>query len=291
MKVHLYRVEQTAGTNPFSSVLRTLEPMALADRKKRVRGQDIRVEDISNRRHKWFIDIGRLRFDHGPGHARRDQPIEDFRLDRDAGFGEEVAALFDQDSGFIAIQYNHFGVRAGTLEDYFNEFANESSDEYKFEMTFDREVHRRLQDKTIFKTLTFGVVPQRVDEGDFAANTSLADAISIGRRAGANSVTVKLSMGQGGRGALSPTVVQRAITALQRKLSRDEDAVTKLEVRAKDDMESEAEVIDLIQPRLSTVIEGLEVGPGLRVSREDRYEALSRAMRGWARDIAQGGVA
>jgi hypothetical protein len=122
MAVHLFEVRALHRTPPLAQLLERIHGDAIADRLRTVGHQEVRVETIAAPRSRgnntpyWLLDFTKIRFEHGPGKASREDPIESFELDADQGFGEETAVLYDPRRQAMLIQYNHYGARSTIIE-------------------------------------------------------------------------------------------------------------------------------------------------------------------------------
>ena len=118
MKFRAYQLSQADGYS-FTDTLRHLDGLPLDNRFLDEGPGSIRLERLERRRGLLYLDFVKWR-EHGPGHLRVGQPITGFAVDVEQGdgFGEETAMLFDAQTGFLVVQYNHFGPRALSIADY-----------------------------------------------------------------------------------------------------------------------------------------------------------------------------
>lgn len=230
----------------------------------------------------WLIDFVRIRTDHGPGRVSRDTEVEGFDFDDEEGFGEETAALYDPETGYILVQYNHFGVRAGVIADYFSAFDGFANNIYTFKPKYDQDVERRLLEQGITRKLAFTLDVHTMSAQDRQQGAALSEAISYGRGTGADKIKVEISVSGDKKRSLND-LAREGLNSLQSILGNNPDAVTKLEVTGKEDRDSVTEVLDLIGHRLSVSFSDLQVGADLRYPREERWRALLRAKNGWNR--------
>src|SRR5207248_1807943 len=135
----------------------------------------------------------RLRFDHGPGRASRRQAIEGFDLQNDQGFGEETAALYDAQRGYLLVQYNHFGVRPGSMQQYLSMFNQNAARAYEFRVKLDETSELRLAQKHILKKITFKVAAGKMTAAQRAAGVGLISAIDLSDSLHGESVEVTVS--------------------------------------------------------------------------------------------------
>ncbi|MFN4056424.1 MAG: DUF6731 family protein [Alishewanella aestuarii] len=281
MKVHAYKVEFTDGSQPLEEVLQQIEnEQSLRERIRLINQVELRAESITQQDGLWLMDFVRIRTSHGPGKVGRDSEVEGFEFEEEEGFGEETAALYDPATGYMLIQYNHFGVRAGAIADYFSAYDGTENNLYTFKPKYDEDVERRLLNHGITRKISFCLDVTRMSEQDRQRGRPLSEAIDYGRQNGADKIKVEISV-QGERNRSLAQGALDGLTALRSILGQNPDAVTKLEVSGKENQDSVTEVLDLIAHRLSVEFNDLVLGADLRYPRDERWRALTRAKNGW----------
>lgn len=281
MKVHAYKVEFTDGSQPLEEVLQQIEnEQSLRERIRLINQVELRAESITQQDGLWLMDFVRIRTSHGPGKVGRDSEVEGFEFEEEEGFGEETAALYDPTTGYILIQYNHFGVRAGAIADYFSAYDGTENNLYTFKPKYDEDVERRLLNHGITRKISFCLDVTRMSEQDRQRGRPLSEAIDYGRQNGADKIKVEISV-QGERNRSLAQGALDGLAALRSILGQNPDAVTKLEVSGKENQDSVTEVLDLIAHRLSVEFNDLVLGADLRYPRDERWRALTRAKNGW----------
>lgn len=281
MKVHAYKVEFTDGSQPLEEVLQQIEnEQSLRERIRLINQVELRAESIAQQDGLWLMDFVRIRTSHGPGKVGRDSEVEGFEFEEEEGFGEETAALYDPTTGYILIQYNHFGVRAGAIADYFSAYDGTENNLYTFKPKYDEDVERRLLNHGITRKISFCLDVTRMSEQDRQRGRPLSEAIDYGRQNGADKIKVEISV-QGERNRSLAQGALDGLAALRSILGQNPDAVTKLEVSGKENQDSVTEVLDLIAHRLSVEFNDLVLGADLRYPRDERWRALTRAKNGW----------
>jgi len=281
MKVHAFKVQKSDDSVVLADLLSMISKESdLRKRIKIISHVELRAEAVELSDKVWLIDFVRIRTDHGPGRVGRDSQVEGFDFDDEEGFGEETAALYDPMTGYILIQYNHFGVRAGVIADYLSAFNSDTANLYTFKPKYDDDVERRLLEQGITKKVSFTLDVGKMSDQDRQRGKSLSDAINYGRDSGADKIKVEISVvGDKDRGLATKAL--DSVNSLLGIFGQNPDAVPRLEVSGKEDRDSVTEVLDLIAHRLSTEINDLKVGEDLRYPRGERYKALLRAKNGW----------
>lgn len=283
MKVYAFKVEKSEDSANLSDVLSELDAQNdLRERIRIVNQTELRAEAIEFRNGVWFMDFVRIRTAHGPGKVGRDTEVEGFEFEDEEGFGEETAALYDPQTEYLLIQYNHFGVRPAAVADYLSSYVENANNLYTFKPKYDEDVERRLLNQGITRKINFSLDVSRMSAQDRERGASLSEAIDYGRRTGADRVKVEISV-QGERHRGLGDSAREALTSLQAILGQNPDAVRKLEVAGKEDRDAVTEVLDLIGHRLSLEFNDLQLGGDLRYPRDERWRALERARAGWQR--------
>ncbi|MGE5523159.1 MAG: DUF6731 family protein [Rhodospirillaceae bacterium] len=291
MTVYLYRVSRfTDGTEKLEKVLQAMMDDSLEARLRSCGTVEVRAEAIRAPRTDapyWLFDFGRLRFEHGPGRASRKKAIEGFDLAPDEGFGEETAALFVPGTNFLILQYNHYGVRHGTVEQYLSMYRRGAHNDYRLHLKLDDDADARLARKQLFKRFVFGLVPGKLTDQYRKQGVALSSALRVGEDLNADAVEVTVSVNRARKSALSHRNVHQLMHALRAAMSTTQSPVNKLIVAGKDDESSVTEVIDLIAPKMSLEFDNLIMGTDRRFTRDSRWHALERAYGAWENQIGK----
>lgn len=282
MKIHLFKVVRHDNTEPLEDLLGRIAGDDI-EAKLRVAGaHEVRAEAVTkNSGGYWLLDFGMLRHEHGPGRARRDKPIIGFDFEDGEAFGEETAALYDPKRGCMLIQYNHFGVRSGSIQNYLSNYDHGRANAYELAVVFDKETERKLATKTFFTRMSVTMAVSRLTKEDHDAKVALSDAILIGGEYGARNISFSMSMGPGKHNGLDSGSVKRALNWVKGILHAEENAISKAEVVCKENPDGIAEVLDLVKQRLTISLDDIPLGDDLRFSQDDRWKGLLRARRAW----------
>ena len=281
MKIHAYKVDSFDGSRTLQDVLLQIESEpSLRERIRLINQVELRAKSVSQKNGLWLMDFVRIRTSNGPGKVGRDSEVEGFEFDEEEGFGEETAALYDPASGYILVEYNHFGVRAGAIADYLSAYDGTETSLYTFKPKYDEDVERRLLNHGITRKISFCLDITRMSEQDRQRGRALSEAIDYGRQNGADKIKVEISV-QGERQRSLAKNALDGLSALRSILGQNPDAITKLEVSGKENQDSVTEVLDLIAHRLSIEFNDLVLGADLRYPRDERWRALVRAKNGW----------
>ena len=280
MKVHAFGVSPVESCEPLEVLLQEISACSLPDRVRSVGSNDYRVEDIRKKDGFWLVDFVKFREEHGPGAASKATPVRGFDFEENEVFSEETAMLYDPKTKHAVLQYNHYGARVGSIQEYFNCFADDEIYVYEFRPKYDEDAERRFKQRAATRNITFAIDPRFLNQKDREKGTALAQAIEIGESSNGARVELTISAGHERKRYLSKFIDKTAV-ALKLKAENSPDAVPKLQVGILPNLDSAVETVDLIAQRLSLTFEKIEVGEDLRFPRKARYKALRRAFNGW----------
>ncbi|MFK7089319.1 DUF6731 family protein [Chromobacterium violaceum] len=282
MAIYLYKIDTNVGSIPMSEQLEFISGIELEQRVKTIGNQLVRLEYAEKRDGLWYLDFAKIRFNSGPGKASVDSPVVGFDMEEDEGFGEETAAIYNPASGYIAIQYNHIGMRFGTMSEYISTFNPDQFNGYTFGVCFDPDVEAKLARKEYYRKLHFSMNFGKITQAHRDNNIPLKDIINLENTFNAGSIEIIVRMPRGGN-ALNLATVRDAITYMRAVQEDDSKAVPKLQVYAGNDADATAEVLDLVKQRLVAEYSepDLVLGQDKRYTRESRFNVIHRAMRGW----------
>lgn len=281
VRIHAYKVNVSETSVQLEDVLSAIKNESdFRSRIRLINQVELRAESVDQQDGVWLLDFVRIRTSHGPGKVGRDSEVEGFSFEEEEGFGEETAALYDPATGYILVQYNHFGVRFNAIADYLSDYDTVANNLYTFKPKFDEDVERRLLKQGVTRKLAFAIDLSRMSEQDRKRGLPLSEAIELGQKSGADRVRVEISV-QGGKDKSLLQSAQETIESLRGIFGQNPEAVKKLEVSGKEDQEAITEVLDLLGHRLSVEINDLVLGDDLRYPRSERWRALLRAKNGW----------
>lgn len=253
--------------------------LTLEQRVRTVYGREMRLEHIEKTtKGLWHLDFGLLRFDNGPGRASKSTPVTDFDLRDGEGFGEETAALYDPTTGFLALQYNHFGARASTIASYLSALDS-TPNNYEFKISLDDSAVARLKKKKIFTKIEIKVAPGKLSKHFRENNVSLYSALSAQQKEfGGDVVSITVGLDRGSQGSLS---LSNKISAFLGMSGDEADAVKTLQISGRDDEQAPVDVIDLLEEVRVTHFNDMTLSSGLRYPLAERLNRIERAFNGW----------
>lgn len=288
MKVHLFKVHGLTPAMKLESVLAEVSRMSLEDRVTYIGQHQMRLEVMAapgakgNKSPYWLLDLVKLRFENGPGKVSRKEALKGFDLGTDEGFGELTSALYDPTTGYILIQYNHHGPRAGAIAQYFTHISPSQQCAFEFLVKLDETTEARLASKNIIKKLHYKVVPYQVSKAMRGQNISLGQSLEMSDSLGGQSLEVIISAGKGHLNTGSAkSLIGTFMEMLTGSAIQEQGALETFKVYAKDAYDDVTDEINLIAAKMESNIDGLQLGPDHMFTVVSRWQGLQRARKGW----------
>jgi hypothetical protein len=282
VRINCYRVTPSHGSMPVEQMINTIRRDAIEDRARPFHGEDMRLEQITPVAHKgtgeryYYLDFVRLRDTHGPGRASRARAVEGFELDEDEYFGEETAAMFRPATGYLLLQYNHYGVKPTAVAEYFGQYLGHAANAYELNVKADPDAERVFARQNIIRKVELGIDLTAMNPGDRADGRSLMEMARLAKDLGGKKLKVTISVGMDRKSGL----VARTKDSLADFLATENDAVTTAIVSGRENEDSQTELVDLIEHKLM-VREVVKLGPDRRFPFDERKKALKRAYDRW----------
>lgn len=276
--VHLFDLFEV-GALSLADLLKGIHKKPLDERWRPAGPHPIGLQEIKHdtRRRIHLLDFVKRRAI-GPGRVRVAGNVESFNFDPGEEFGEETAALYDEQNQWLVVQYNQHGSRIGAIGDYLNQWDPEAT--FMIEPKLSNDAEEQLLKRSQLRKLSF-----RVRASQTMLKTMRESGISLGEglarmatSSGSQWIDVELSIRQR-KGELS----SEASGLLKLFASRiDDDEVKRLQVKARTSVDGSEELIDFIKQRIAQKCDDrdLEVVNG-RYTLESRWRALLRVHAGW----------
>lgn len=280
----MYKLATGDKSLPLFDLLKQISSTKLGERERKLGFQPYRMEEAiapTKENPFWLIDFSKRRYEGGPGKASKNTPVESFDM-TGYQFAEETAALYDQDTGFVVVQYNHNGPRAGAIADYCSAFDLAHPNQYELLLQLNPNVQARLKNKTIFTRIALKVAPAKLSASYKANNVSLVSALSAQTKEfGGDTVAIEVSLERGSNVSLK---IKNQLKSLLKMANEESEAVSSMVITGRDGVDHPIDAVDLIHERLETVIKQMPLDAGLRYPKDERYKALQRAYNGWKKD-------
>ena len=248
MKVYLYENIDPESGRSLKDSLEACKGLDLVDREKGPDEAGMLLEKCEKTPSGWYqMDFTLRRREHGPGLSRRGEETQDFDLRKDEGFGEQTAAVYSPEDDRVAVQYNHFGPKAGAIVRYLNEFPPAAQSMFVWTPILNRETEARLlAGGIIAKRLNVVVATNGLTAESHAENAALSDVMKMREQTDAGLANITLSLGRGKKGrTLNLTQYVRDL------LKADERIIRKLSAEIVNEDES-VEILDFLGGRVAT---------------------------------------
>lgn len=281
MKITLYENRPIDGEQPLEDALNGCTGRPLGDRESGPDDRRIFLETCTQTRQGWYkMDFTLRRREHGPGLSKPGQATRDFSLNPDEGFGEQTAAVYAPEHNLVAVQYNHYGPKAGRIAGYLNEFSQEDS-RFNWDPILDQDAEARLARAGIEKRLQVTIATRGLTDEGYANNVALGSILDMRDQTNAGMVNLTLSLGRGERG--QSLTLAEYIKSFLIAGEVGGDVVKKLAVEIVNEDES-VELLDFLGCKVVAEIDNnnLNITPGRRYTFESRATAIARQLRAWA---------
>ena len=279
MKVHYFSARIQGSTDTHQTLLTRIDKLTLIDREKPVLDRVMFLEHLEANQDFYDIDFTQRRLLHGPGHSQQGQPTVDFTLGQGGGFGEQTAVVWSKTGHHVAIQYNHYGPRAGNIAYYLSSFLTRSGNQQLPQLIFtpvvDDDVMAKLESSTVQATLECAIDGAMLSDSMADHNVAVSSMLDLTNATAAGRLEIKLSHGSGKRSG--PLEIMSTIQNLL------ELGPKKLKVSIKADFDSKMEVLDLLEHRQVEEIpeENLRLTDGLRWKWHDRVNGIRGKFGPW----------
>ena len=280
MKIHLYHNLPKSNDQPLTEIIRKISELGLSNRERLIGGKLVFLETCSTDGDRLSMDFTYRRTTNGPGHSVTGKETIDFELEEQAGFGEQTAILYDQEHEYIAMQYNHYGPRAGAIAAYLESF---SKTPLYWDPVIDDDVSAKLTNSVIQSKLRLKVAANTLTEAMCRENVAFSAVQNLRDKTDAGMVDITISLGRDKRGG-----PLKGIIDFVDRLKKNADSLTNLEVSVKEDQNAATEILDMLKHRLCIEVEDklLKKTQGLRYNFDSRVFYLGKALDQWKQQLS-----
>lgn len=285
VKIHAYKITPR-GKLSLDQVLTHIAALPLTDRLRGTGDSALRLESANRSGQLWTLDFGGLRRD-GPGLGSQSEPITDFEMTEDEAFGQETAALFNVETGFMTLQYNHYGPRHSRIQNYFFRFSRKiagfeedvaADNDHGFTLSpvVKRDHVELLNRAAIVKNLEVSVYLPGLFQAEGSERASLSSILDNPLTGNAERVRFQVRAPRRRGASLNVTAIRQFVGEM---LGHHEN-VGALEVTIREVEEGPSEPLDFLDARLEMDVPVARVGR--RYGKNERWAALREAMDHWA---------
>lgn len=210
----------------------------------------------------------------GPGYSAPMQATTDFNLTPESGFGEHTAAVLIGD--YLAVQYNHRGLRAARIVNYVHDKCLEKAASLQVTPVLNQDALSRFRRSRRHTKLVFAVYRRPRLEDDHADGLPLLAALESAEATGAGRVEMALSLGPSDRrGALN---IERLVERLFRR--REEFAKLHVSYENEDGYVEEMNLLGQFDS-MEFPNRTLDLSSGGRYTFESRARTIAGGLREW----------
>lgn len=286
IKVHYYNVI-SAGAGPvLSDVLKALSTQQLEDRLKICGLQRLRLDEAQERIPAdgsptyWLMRFSKLRDDNWPGVLAHGHASKDLELEEDQFLSEETFAIYSPSGGKFAVQYNHFGVRAPKIKEYFNAVVNHPEHGFIFSPVLTNEALEKYGKKQIITSIDATI--EGVSDADIAImeGSGIEAALKQSVEAKANGFKINFWVdARVKKNKIDRGWVDRVIDGIKRRGGENDSII----VTAKENEEDAVEVINLLEARKVSQYnaDAIDRTIGRRYEPVQMYGLLEQSLRDW----------
>ena len=291
MRIQKFRVARHSRAVPrLESLLARIQSDPLPARTKQINNIKFRLDDVTpdSSTGTWLLNFVRNRTGHGPGRFHSTQSIQGFTFASGESFGEDTAALYDPQTRYMYIQYNHIGVRHSAMATYLSMYSGHEPG-YRIAPKLEQDAERRFQNQDITRRIELGFDLTKMTAADRIAGNSLTRVAEIGGEYAADKLYIALTISaRDPRKSLSSikddvlSLLPLAGVFKAMAYGGDEPPVTVTQSKSGKLKEKvgkgEFEPIDLLEELIEKEI-SIPLGADYRMPLVSRYDALKTAFR------------
>lgn len=185
----------------------------------------------------WVFRFMKLREDNIPSIVKENQEAEAFPLGDDEYIGEGLHMLYDNNTGIAMVQMNRFSLGLKRLEKFLTQIWEIENERIRLrpfldDVNFDQAIRRKYK--------AFEVEFANIGQAELDERSSLSTIMSYFQKFYGVTGSIKISLGRKKADTLNIEEVNRVITD-----ALDDDNVSGLKLRVKDDDQRPVEEIDL----------------------------------------------
>jgi hypothetical protein len=192
---------------------------------------------------QWYLHFSRLRDSLLPSKAKVTSKVEPFTLEEDEFLGEEVTALYDEDSHVLMVQRNRYSLGHTGLEEYLNLIWDSEDDETIFlRPIFATDTVDRAKKGDQYRRISLRFADLDSHELKQGSKSGIKSFIESMRNYGAINGEITLTVGHSREKSLDPETVSDSID----DVLLNKGLISKAEVSVKNEDEA-MEIVDLFE--------------------------------------------
>ncbi|HHA2904273.1 TPA: DUF6731 family protein [Stenotrophomonas maltophilia] len=280
VKFQLFKVTKAVKeSQDVEAVLSAIAKDPLAGRARVVRGSKIRLERVEEvaadpkLSRRWELDFVRLRDVSGPGKGSDLTAVEDLDIKANEFFGEEAAALFFPEKGYLVVQYNHHGVRPAAMVQYLSQYMEQEANDFEIAAVLDADADAKFGRMKHVRRFSVAVDLDKLTDKQREAGVGLGEALNRASKMNGARISIQVSVGH------DPNRTLHGVKTWLNKMLKT-DALISAEVAGREAPDGEISPLDLIAEQLTNVID-INPGTGKRLPWDARLRALGDTAIRW----------
>lgn len=220
----------------------------VVDRVYQVSGEESRLQEIEKddvNPNIWKMNFIRMR-DIAPGIAKKAGDYNLMVLEEDEYIGEEITAIYDQKYNVIMVQRNRNSLSPTGLAKFFTGILNNGTIIELMPIIMPEELEN-IENSKIYKKATVSFCPTKIDDEVFnKLSTGWKEIFSGAKELGAINAVIMLSTGN----SKKQEKTLNKLEVIKLKNLKNKEAFNKIEIKKKEEIDTEIETIDLIDGKL-----------------------------------------
>ncbi|UUZ84758.1 hypothetical protein LJK88_14640 [Paenibacillus sp. P26] len=218
---------------------KSLEARTFDYRQERSRLEEAGFDEDVN---QWYLHFSRLRDSLLPSKATVTSKVEPFTLEEDEFLGEEVTALYDEDSFILMVQRNRLSLGHSGLEEYLNLIWAEDEETIYLRPILATDIVERAKKGDQVRKITIRFADLETREMKEGSKSSIRRLVEGMRNYGAVNGEITLSVGHSRDKTLAAETINDSID----DILLNKGFITKAEVSIKNEGD-EVEIMDLFE--------------------------------------------
>ncbi|MCI4411968.1 MAG: hypothetical protein JHC38_09895 [Thiotrichales bacterium] len=271
------------GPIPLNDLLVKINKVAISRRNRDI-GHDVKLEDIiapTTAKPYWLLNFSKLR-DFSPGKGSKTGKTTALPYAKGDAPSEETAMLYQPDTGYIALQYNHYGLRAESIAEYLGVFDHKAPNQYALNIMLNQDAIARLDSKQIFTRIEIKVAVKGASflrQNGFSLGSAIENSATS---SSADIVAIELASDLKNKTGLS--VPSNLISIFKSLATNHTASVHTLKVSGRDYVDGKIDTVNLIEEKVSLDYYNVKRDAGLRLDLQDRFRHLEKAYLQWKSD-------
>ncbi len=254
MRIHVFKVE--SDYLPLEAAIDQAAILDKIERNLTVAKKLVRLESLKKENKLFFMDIAKIKNFGG------------------SNILELTAALYDQQSQHIFVQYNHFGVRANEIASYFSQFGTGT---YQFIPASGKRVMNHLLSKMKYTSkIELKIAASKIPKHYPYKGLAILEALEYEQKTGSDVMSLTLNRNRDRDNWLGPAPALVKMLIGEYPISEDCEHLLVVRVTGKESLDAATVTLDLLN---HSIVYEFKITKWYLV--DNRWEALRRFFNAW----------